>query len=474
MQKNKIIAFIVGPVLSALLGFLTLPLLAWYFPVETIGRNSIYQTIISFSLVILTLGLDQAYFREYYESKNRGKLLLSCAAPAFFLLIGISVFFLLFVENLDQIFYGITHPGLIPITLLGIFFSIAARYFSLILRITQDGRGYAISLVAPKIFAILLLLVFIFIGIKKDFFILIIYSAGAAFFSMVIGAWLARSELCKLNIEQFRAEEFFKLLNYGWPLVFSSVAVWGLNSVSVIMLREYSNYEEIGVYSMGMNFAAIIMLLQSMFTTVWMPIVYKKVAEGVDIKKITNHAIYYAGIIIPFIIFIFGFFSDFVIFILPNDYKSLKFLIITAILPSLLLIFSEISSIGISVERRTVLMLPVTLIALLVSVMLNFFLVPLMGASGAFVANALAYFVFFVLRTEATVKAIGAFPRFFSYGKIILLIFISCGYTTYGYAFENFSLTFFLILIILYFFWYRKIFFDLVNFKKINIQFTKK
>lgn len=466
MQKNKIIAFIAGPALSALLGFLTLPLLAWYFPAEIIGRNSIYQTIISFSLVLLTLGLDQAYFREYYESKNRGKLLLSCAAPAFFLLIGISIFFLLFVENLDQIFYGITHPGLIPITLLGIFFSIAARYFSLILRITQDGRGYAISLVVPKIFAILLLLVLIFTGIKKDFFVLLIYSTGAAFFSMVIGAWLARSELYKLNIEQFCGEEFFKLLNYGWPLVFSSVAVWGLNSASVIMLREYSNYEEIGVYSMGMNFAAIIMLLQSMFTTVWMPIVYKKVAEGVDIKKITNHAIHYAGIIIPIIIFIFGFFSDFVIFILPTDYKHLKFLIIVAILPPLLLIFSEISSIGISVERRTVLMLPVTLIALIVCVMLNFLFVPLMGASGAFIANALAYFAFFILRTEAAVRVIGSFPRFIIYGKVTLLICISSGYAIYGKSIENFSIILFLSLFFGYIFFYSRIFVNVLQFWK--------
>ena len=47
-MKNKILGYAIGPIGSALLGLITLPLLTWYYPVEDIGRISMLQVVASF------------------------------------------------------------------------------------------------------------------------------------------------------------------------------------------------------------------------------------------------------------------------------------------------------------------------------------------------------------------------------------------------------------------------------------------
>ena len=76
MDRSKIIGFALGPIITAILGLASLPILAWYFSTEDIGRISMLQVVISFTVILFSLGLDQSYVREYHQVKNKAVLLI--------------------------------------------------------------------------------------------------------------------------------------------------------------------------------------------------------------------------------------------------------------------------------------------------------------------------------------------------------------------------------------------------------------
>lgn len=48
MTPKKIAAFAFGPIAGALLSFLTLPMITWFFSQEDIGRMAMLNVVISF------------------------------------------------------------------------------------------------------------------------------------------------------------------------------------------------------------------------------------------------------------------------------------------------------------------------------------------------------------------------------------------------------------------------------------------
>ena len=78
MNRKNLTYFALGPIGAGICGFAAMPIMAWYFSVEDIGRYSILQVLVGLSVLVGTLGLDQAFVREFYESKDRYALFMSC------------------------------------------------------------------------------------------------------------------------------------------------------------------------------------------------------------------------------------------------------------------------------------------------------------------------------------------------------------------------------------------------------------
>ncbi|MDC4574543.1 oligosaccharide flippase family protein, partial [Acinetobacter baumannii] len=94
MNKSKLLAYAIGPIGSGFLGLITLPMVTWFYSVEDVGRISMLQVCTSFFILLFCLGLDQAYVREYHESKNKPLLFKVVLWPS--LLLGI-IFLLIII-----------------------------------------------------------------------------------------------------------------------------------------------------------------------------------------------------------------------------------------------------------------------------------------------------------------------------------------------------------------------------------------
>ena len=86
MSPRKILAFAVGPIGGALLALITLPIISWLFSQEDVGKLAMLQVAIGFSTLLFSLGLDQAYVREFHEVSDPPALFKHAIVPGFLLL----------------------------------------------------------------------------------------------------------------------------------------------------------------------------------------------------------------------------------------------------------------------------------------------------------------------------------------------------------------------------------------------------
>jgi len=410
MNFRKFLGFAFGPIASAAFGLITVPVVAWAFSPEDVGRLNILQVAVSFCLLLLVLGLDQAYVREFHESPDRASLLKACFTPGFVLLVVGGLVTMAFGSQLSRLLFGAGNPAYYWITLACVVVAFVSRFLSLILRMQERGLAFSMSQVIPKALMLALVGGIVWMGLSRGFLELQLAFLASTLAGVLIYLWNTRKQWRPAMAAKLDRLQVRSLLKFGTPLIFSGVAYWGLVATSSIALRSLSTFSELGIYSVAMSFAGVATIFQSIFSVVWAPIVYKWVAEGTDLSRVDAVARQALAIVCGIFV-VCGLFSWLTDYVLPANYVTVKYLVLCAIVQPLLYTLSEVTCVGIGISRRTMLTVWVTLAALCTNVLLNLWLVPTHGAAGAFMANAVAYVVFFVARTEASAFVWRQFPR---------------------------------------------------------------
>lgn len=432
MNRASILGFAVGPVGAALLGFVSLPAVAWFYAPEDIGRIALLQVAISFSILFFSLGLDQAYVREYHESTDKSSLLRAVMKPGL-LLLSLVVSFLLFIpRNLSDFLYDsdAVLPGLL--TLIGIVAGFFIRFLSLVLRMKERGMAFSVSQILPKFLFVLAVLMLAVFSESHTFSELL----GAHVVSMMAVAlylaWITRREWRAKSRVPFSSARQREMLRFGTPLIISGVAFWVMTSADRLFIRHYSTFSELGAYSLAASFAGAAIILQSVFSVVWAPTVYRWVAEGDGLEradKVTEH-------VLSAVIFIFilaGLFSGVVNWLLPDSYHSVQYLFVGCMAYPLFYTLSETTVVGLGVARRSDLVMVATLVAVAVCIAANMLLVKRFGSAGAATATALAFWVFLVCRTELSSRVWRPLPRKKLYISSFLILVIVSLYVIWGH-----------------------------------------
>ena len=401
MNKKKLLGYMLGPVGSGLLGFVSLPIIAWFYSVEDVGRISMLQVFMSFSVLFFCLGLDQAYVREYHESKNKPALLKTVFFPS--LALSILSFLLLAIYDLKIVskwLYEIPSTYLSLITILCFVIALASRFLSLVLRMQERSFAFSMSQLLPKIIFLLIVVNTVWLGFARDTYSLVTANTASVILAFLVFTWNTKSEWLIAIKEQININELKSAFSFGWPLIFGGLASWGLNVMDRLFLRYFSTYTELGVYSITMSVAVVVTIFAGIFNTIWSPMVYKWMSEdNFDYEKIDT-VLEYVVAAIYFSIVLTSLFSWVIPYFLPPQYSNIQYLLAICLLGPLLYTLSEVTGIGIAVVRRTKFSMLCAIVAMLCSSILNYFLVPQFGAAGAAISTAVAFFIFFILRTE--------------------------------------------------------------------------
>lgn len=424
MTPRNIAAFALGPIGGAVLGLLTLPLVAWFFSPDDIGRLSMLQVIVSFAILLFSLGLDQAYVREFHETVDKPALLKSVFLPGFILLIVALVFLIFLPWSISELLFGID-SGLLTGLLVGaIFLQFFSRFLSLILRMQEKGMAYSMSQILPKLLFLVILAIYILFSVEAVFKNLMIANLLSLLAVFLIYTWNTRIDWLAsvtATIDKFKQKE---MVRFGIPLIGGGIAFWGLTAMDKFFLRGFSSFEELGIYSISLSLASIALVFQAVFSSIWAPIVYKWASESIDperIKSVTD----YSTLAVIVIWSLAGMFSWLVIYILPSKYSQTQYILLAAMAYPLLYTLSEATGVGIGIKRKTAYSMLAAIVALILNAVGNWYLVPNYGASGASIASAIAFLAFFIIRTEASSRLWHSFERARMYFLVLMMIILS-------------------------------------------------
>jgi O-antigen/teichoic acid export membrane protein len=401
MNIKKITGYAIGPIGSGILGFITLPAITWFYSIDDVGRVSMLQVFTSFFILLFCLGLDQAYIREYHGSENKSLLLKMSLLPGFILSLVFFLVLFLYDEKIISIWlYELSDTYLSIVTAICFIVALISRFLSLVVRMQDRAFAFSMSQLLAKVLFLVFILFTVWSGFARNTYNLITANVLSMLFTFLIFSWNTRKDWIAFFNNSIDKILLRKLLNFGLPLVIGGLAFWGLNAMSRLFLRAMSTYSELGVYSVTMSLASVVTILSSIFNTIWSPVVYKWESENsIDMRKM--HSISEIVLaVIYFSIVIVGLFAWIIPFLLPHEYMMIQFLITSCLIGPLLYTLSEVTAVGISLTRKTKLSMIAAVFAMLVNLLGNYFLVPIYGAIGATASTALAFWIFFVLKTE--------------------------------------------------------------------------
>lgn len=411
MNTRTILGFALGPITAAAMSLITVPAIAWAFTTEDVGRMNIMNVAVSFSVLLFSMGLDVAYVREYHETLDQGALLKTCFLPGLIILAILVLPSLALSHTFSYWLYGISGSIYFWMTLVCIVAAFASRFLSLILRMQERGIAFSLSQIIPKAVFLLVIGSIMLGGLSKHFIQLQSALVTSTCTVLFVFAWNTRKQWKSAWGASITYRDLRNRLNFSIPLVFASLAYWGLTATSALMLRSFSTFNELGIYAVSTSVASVAVIVQSIFAVIWAPIVYRWVAQGADMSRVDRIA--RQGLALVVAIFItFGLLSWLLDYVLPRQYVEVKYLVLCSIAQPLLYMLAEVTCVGINITRRTMLSFWTTLLALFVNLGLNVLLVPELGASGAVIANAIAFLTFFVSRTEASIFVWRSMPRF--------------------------------------------------------------
>ncbi|EDL64356.1 polysaccharide biosynthesis [Bacillus sp. SG-1] len=183
-----------------------------------------------------------------------------------------------------------------------------------------------------------------------------------------------------------------EVLKYAAPLVPASLAFWVIVNANTMFLKEYTSFEEVGIYGTAIKFAALITLVTSGVQMAWRPF-------SMSLKDKENNArifskIYMAILLIgTFGIMIVATIMPWVIKVLDSNYwEAYKYVALIST-TTFLNFYYMIISIGIFFTKKTKYISYAFGMAAIVNVILNIALIPKFSIWGAVAAYLLSYIV---------------------------------------------------------------------------------
>jgi O-antigen/teichoic acid export membrane protein len=401
---------------TAALGFATLPLLTWYCSAEDVGRIAMLNVLSSFCALLFSLGLNQAYVREYHEVKDKAILFRACLLPGLVALTVALSLSLLLPGSLSRTLFSVDSAVISAMVALCVWLSFLSIFLSLILRMQGRGLLFSLGQLLPRAIFLCVIGTYAALRFGLSLFHLVAAQTIALSSAVVTYAWFTRGDWVPAINKKIDRKLLKQMLAFGAPLILSGVAFWGLTAMDKVFLRKFSTYEELGIYSVSVSFAGAAIIFQSIFSTIWAPMVYQWVNEGVEPARI--HRVTELVLAVVLALFgIIGVFSWAVTWILPKEYDRVQYLILVCMAYPLFYTLSETTVVGIGIARKSGYAMWASLIAVLVNLVGNYLMVPTMGATGAAIATAISFWVFLVVRTELSIRAWKPMPRLKIYGS---------------------------------------------------------
>lgn len=422
---KKLLGFSIGPIVGAIIGFISVPITSHLIAPEQFGLASMFNLANSILTLVVLIGIDQAYMREYNECKDKKKLLFNAMLVPFTVSIIIGFVLIIFKEFFARLLFDNSEfvSSIILLACCSPLF-IIEKFLLLSIRMEEKAFQYSVWNILSKLLN-LLCLINLLIFYKKNFESVVYATILSQFIISIILIFVCRKNinLSKKNIDN---KQLIRILKFALPIVPATLIGYGLNSMDAIFLRSMTTYTELGYYSVALKLVNLLTLIQTSFTSFWAPMAFKWKADKVNNEKfeMVSKGISFLMSIILLLILLF---KDLIPIVVSRKYIDVIYILPFLFFYPVFYTMSETTTLGISFSRKTGYNIIVSLISMISNLILNTILIPIYGAIGAAIATGISYLIFFWTRTIISRKLWYKFSiRHFVFTSIILLIVAMC------------------------------------------------
>ena len=470
LLKNSLL-FGSADFISRLVAFCSYPLIASLLSAKNFGFVELLLTIVTLLGFVINCGLNNSLFRFYWDNKKNKQLKSQLISSGFYaqVFFGLAIifiyslflyFFIKYNFNQNLPLTWITYLSLIIIVVL----TQLINYLKDVSRLKFKNFDYFILSVFSKSLGILIGVFALIIGWDTDGLL-----AGIALGLIIVipyAFWLNKYDL-KINF--FNYEQAKRMTSYGYPFIYVGLAFWILGAVDRWMLASMKSLDEVGIYSVAFRFASIVFFVSLAFGQAWSAVAIK---IRNDFRKSYRSIYGDVLILLTFIMVIASssvalFSNEIIEFIMPKEYSQSKLPLIILCLGVFFQSLQQICGIGITIEKKVYLYARISWVIVVLNIILNFLLIPSFGSVGAAISSLICYFImnfiyFYYTQKLHPIK----FSKNIFYGQIVYaMIFIFIALLlfdkTISFNYVAFKIAIILVFICHFWFYIKKILFNL-------------
>lgn len=387
--------------LNQLIPFLLLPILTTYLSVKDYGVLTLFQTLLAFSIPIVSMSLSRQLDRYFFqEDKNFiAKLIFQILIIFLLMSLFLTILIPIVTYYLDINF---SKNWLYILIIMALFFSINSL-FMVLLRDLKKAKHYGVFVVFQTVInltvSILLIVEFHynyegrFIGM----FVALLSTTVFTLYYLYKNGWL---------IFKFDFDLFKKIYLVSYPMIFFGLATIVITMSDILFLKQMCSIEIVGIYSIALLFGKSIVIVQNSVTNVSEPWFFSQISKNTQNAKLEMLGfIFFYHVVVIVLVFIVTYFSYFAIDIMVDEkfHEAKKFVFII-MLAYAIKGLQNIYTPFLVHKDKTKFMALSTVFSASLNIILNYYLILDYGAIGAAYATCITFFFSYILNAYYTQK----------------------------------------------------------------------
>jgi len=388
------VTYAVPSFLSRGLSLILVPLNTRVLSTGDYGSFDLFMVFASIINLTIALEVSQGLGRLYATETDNSRKVVIASTAFWFTLICYSLFAISMLMVASDIAYFVMgRKGLEVEFLLGVAYIWVNGIYYLLenqFRWEMRSKHYAlvslINVTATAAFSVWLVY-FLNFGLMGLFVAMVL----STLISTMLATWLLRSSIRF----EFSFAQLKEMLHFSSPLVFSGVAVWVSLCIDRVMINYFLTIEEVGLFGMGYRLASVAGLFIVGFESALTPLVYANYGKSETPRQLV--LIFRIFILFALLLFLsITLFSKDILFLLTTPAYHEASELVIYLVPALLLSKMYIFSPGISIAKKTKLILLINICGAFLNFILNYILIPEFGITGGGIAKLLSCFAVFL------------------------------------------------------------------------------
>lgn len=387
--SKSILFYGMGSAASKLLAFIMLPLLTAYLAPVDYGVSAMLNWCTFLLQPVFSLGIGGGMALVYFQRPDREwrDTVLGSAV----LLLAISVASLILIMLLSGTYASLwvlsdsRHKQLLDIAVIGLACAIVATPFQLYYQFEEKARTFAVQAIFASVVTGVLT-VFLLVLLKQGLrgVVLADMTGKAILLAIVCVGPLVAGRL------RFSRGVIRLILRNSVPLIPSFLCLFVMQQTGYFVLKECSNLEAVGIFTLGTNIGMAINLLVSAFQTAWVPFFMSYLTKQEEAESLFGNITWYYFLTMGSITILgFGASRLFILLFTSAAFERAYLVIGCSALSQVLLGVFTLLLPGMYYRQDVKYVTVLQAAAALVGVLINLLLVPLFGLTGAAVSLVL-------------------------------------------------------------------------------------